>query len=338
MPESIVGMRPFGAKYIMAPMAGITDLPFRLFMRRMGAELVVSELISAEGLAHGSKKTREMMRVHPEEHPGGLQIFGADIPKMCEAAHVCEEMGADFVDINFGCPVPKVVKCGAGSAMLKNPSAMGKLLSAMTKTLSIPLSIKIRSGWDESSINAHEILKVAADSGVAWVSVHARTRSQGYAGEADWNLIRALSETSPIPLIGNGDIRSAREALAKLESGYAHAVMIGRAAIADPYIFWDCRRMEGREVGERKPAPEMLRELYALIMEHNHPKVRHTKLKKLFVWFAGGMPGKGPFRQKIFSLGDDPPALLDVALNFLTQAKFAERGEKDLSFLKGGHG
>ena len=318
-------------------MAGITDLPFRLLMRELGAEVVVSELISAEGFAHGSHKTRAMMRIHEDEHPVGLQIFGTDPHKMAEAALCCEDAGADFVDINFGCPVPKVVSCGAGSAMLRQPVQMARLLEAMRARLSVPLTIKIRSGWDSGSINASEIVRVAAACGVAWVSVHARTREQGYSGLADWELIRGLHGDSPIPIIGNGDLASAELSVERLRLGFCHAVMLGRAALANPFVFLECRKLMGEP---RSPVPirRVLERYSELVLRHTHPLVAHTKLKKLFVWYASGIPGKGLFRHSMFALGNEPDKILAFALDFLTDENLSRRTAGDLSFLKGGHG
>ena len=212
----------------MAPMAGITDVVFRTLIRELGAEIVVSELISAEGLVRGGKKTLELVQFCEAERPVGIQIFGSSIDTLVEAAKIVQSQGADFVDLNLGCPVKKVVCDGGGAAWLRDPVQLGKLLSAMKAALRIPLTIKVRTGWDESSRNVHEVARVAGDSGVAWIAIHGRTRAQGYAGKSDWDLIREVARSSAIPVIGNGDIITASDAKKKIEDGFAHAVMIGR--------------------------------------------------------------------------------------------------------------
>ena len=201
-----------------------------------GAEVVVSELISAEGLVRGGKKTLELMAFCEAERPVGIQIFGSSIDTMVEAAKIIQSQGADFVDLNLGCPVKKVVCDGGGAAWLRDPVQLGKLLSAMKTALHIHCTIKVRTGWMVSR-NVQEVARVAAESGVAWIAIHGRTRAQGYAGRSDWELIREVAHASAIPVIGNGDIITASDAKRKIEEGYAHAVMIGRGALKDPWIF-----------------------------------------------------------------------------------------------------
>ena len=185
----------------------------------------------------GGKKTLELMAFCEAERPVGIQIFGSSIDTMVEAAKIVQSQGADFVDLNFGCPVKKVVCDGGGAAWLRDPVELGKLLSAMKAVLRIPLTIKVRTGWDESTRNVQEVTRVAAESGVAWIAIHGRTRAQGYAGRSDWELIREVAHSSAIPVIGNGDIITASDAKRRIEEGYAHAVMIGRGALKIPGSF-----------------------------------------------------------------------------------------------------
>ena len=189
--------------FLLAPMAGITNSPFRRLMRKMGSSIVISELISANGYHHGSEKTIQMFNFHDDERSVGIQIFSEYPENLCAAAQYVEKTGADFVDLNLGCPVPKVVKKGAGSAMCRDPIGLGKVLKKIKSSIRIPLTIKIRTGWDSESINAHEVVRVAAESGVSWVAVHGRTRAQGYQGEADWDYIGEVKAKSTIPIIIN---------------------------------------------------------------------------------------------------------------------------------------
>ncbi|MCM2324643.1 MAG: tRNA-dihydrouridine synthase family protein, partial [Oligoflexia bacterium] len=239
MSSSTVQLGPFRLEhpFIIAPMAGITDSPFRRLMRRMKSSMVVSELVSANGIHYGGQKTLELLKYAEEERPVGLQIFGEEVGNLCEAARQVEKLGADFVDLNMGCPVPKVVRRGAGSAMCRDPLALSKTLEAMVKAVRIPLSIKIRTGWDAQSRNAGEVVRVAAESGVAWVAIHGRTRAQGYSGQADWDLLAEVKSRSPIPIIGNGDVSTPETAIEKMRSSGVDAIMIGRAALRNPFIF-----------------------------------------------------------------------------------------------------
>lgn len=326
------------SRFFLAPMAGITDMPYRMFMRELGAEVVTSELISAESYVHGSKKTRQMISIHESEHPTGIQIFGGRTEAMCRIAEYVESIGADFVDINFGCPAPKVTQSGAGSAMLRDPKRMEAMLREIKKSISIPLSIKIRTGWHNEEITASEILKVASDCGIAWLTCHGRTTMQKYEGKADWEIIRGLHQEKRLPVIGNGDIMSAEKAMERLNNEDCHAVMIGRAVLADPFIFLSCReKREGVKL-ERPRMTELIHRYFDLVMEYNHPRVWHTKLKKVYAWWATGYPGKGAFRKKLFSMGDQPKDLLESAEAFFLKHEGLDKQIDNLSFLKGGHG
>lgn len=221
-------------------MAGITNSPFRRLMKRHGNPLVISELVSANGIQYASKKTFDLLHFHEEERPVGLQIFGEDEERLCFAAREIERRGADFVDLNLGCPVPKVVKSGAGSAMCRNPIQLGKILQAMVKSVKIPVTIKIRTGWDATTRNALEVVQAAQDAGVAWVAVHGRTRAQAYTGLADWDFIGELKARSRFCIIGNGDILTPETALKRYLEYGVDAVMIGRGALRNPFIFEQC--------------------------------------------------------------------------------------------------
>ena len=222
---------------ISAPMAGITDLPFRLMAVEEGCGLVVTEMVSAKGLIMGGKKSFSLLESSLTEKPVAVQLFGSEPETVAEAAAIVEGAGADVVDVNMGCPVAKIVKNGSGSALLKDLAVIEKMLSLVRKMIEAPITIKIRSGWDASSIVAGEVLKIAENSGVDAVTLHGRTKSQGFGGRSDWSLIRDLKAGAKIPVIGNGDIKSPHDVLKMLNTTGCDGVMIGRAAIGNPWIF-----------------------------------------------------------------------------------------------------
>jgi len=274
--------------FILAPMAGITDMPFRRLMSKLGVGCVISEFVSAHALIQSQKKRDRYLSYHDDERPVGIQLFGDTAEALAEASKIVEATGVDFVDINMGCPVPKVTKKGGGSAWLSRPEELGAMLAQVKSAINIPLTIKIRTGWDSQSINAKEVVHIAAEEGVEWVAIHGRTRTQGYSGHADWAMIREVAESAKIPIIGNGDIVSGPLAAARLiESGCA-GVMIGRGALKNPWIF-----MEAVEALEKLEAldDEAVKILCAQVIDHHRlppagevPAGRHyyeRKVKKL---------------------------------------------------------
>lgn len=319
-------------RYVFAPMAGISDTVFRLLMREMGAQAVISELLSAEGLVRKGKKTYEMLAYDERERPVGIQIFGSDISTLVEAAKIVEGEGVDFVDINFGCPVKKVVCDGGGAAWLRDPLLLGQLLSRVKAALRIPLTIKVRTGWDEGSKNVKEVVKVAAESGVSWVAIHGRTRAQGYSGCADWELIREVSSRSQIPIIGNGDLVNAELAKARIEEGYSHAVMIGRGALKNPWIFQEIRG----ECGDRDFL-KFLNRHFDLAEEKKGAERAFLSLKKFLAWYAAGYPHSSTFRSQIFQTRD-LCELKRLTFEYFGAIEFHGRVDDGQPFLMGGHG
>lgn len=320
-------------RYFMAPMAGISDVVFRLLMREMGAQIVVSELISAEGLSRGGKKSRDMLLYDERERPFGIQIFGHNKGSMVVAAKMVQDIGADFVDVNFGCPVKKVVCDGGGAAWLKEPSKMGELLSAMKAVLTVPLTIKVRTGWDNETRNVADIVRVAADSGVEWVAIHGRTRAQGYSGEADWDLIREVARNSPIPIVGNGDLVSAAKARERIEQGYAHAVMIGRGALKNPWIFQEILSGERAE----RNFLDFVERHFEIATEKRDRQRAFLSIKKFLAWYATGYPGCSMFRKRIFET-HDIDALRGLSLDYFASIDRSLWNEDTTPFLMGGHG
>lgn len=229
-------------KIVVAPMAGISNMTFRRICKSMGASLVVAEMVSDKAIAYGNEKTFELLRMNDDERPISQQIFGSDVKSFVEAAKIVEEkMKPDIIDINMGCPVPKVaVKNQAGSALLKNPEKVGEIIKAVVGAVNVPVTVKIRSGWDQSSINAVEIAKIAEANGASAITVHARTRAQGYSGKADWNIIKEVVNAVNIPVVGNGDVISCYDAKKMLDETGCSAVMIGRGLLGNPWLIKEC--------------------------------------------------------------------------------------------------
>lgn len=327
--------------FLLAPMAGITNSPFRRLMRSMGSSIVISELVSANGIEHGSQATLRMLALHPDERIVGLQIFGEDEVRLANAARVVERYGADFVDLNLGCPVPKVVKKGGGAALCRDPQVLGHLLKAMVKAVKIPVTIKIRLGWDAESRNALEVVRVAADAGIAWVAIHGRTRAQGYSGQADWDAIGEIKLRSSIPIIGNGDVTTPETAIERYRQYGVDAVMIGRAALRNPFIFEQAQALWKGWPYTKSGAAEILSVLFtqrSFLEEHFDPKGAMLHSRKFLSWYASGYPGCHEFRKQVFSISN-PEELWGAGRNFF-EASLGQRDERFLAepFLMGGHG
>ena len=250
---------------ILAPMAGVTDLPFRVLCKEQGAGLLCMEMVSAKAIYYGSKNTEELMKISPAEMPVSLQLFGSDADIMADMAKKIEEKPFAVLDINMGCPVPKVVNNGEGSALMKNPKLAEEIITKMVKAVKKPVTVKIRKGFDEAHLNAVEMAKIAEASGAAAVAVHGRTREQYYAGKADWDCIRAVKEAVKIPVIGNGDVTDALSAERLLKETGCDGVMVGRAAQGNPFIIREIT--EYLETGVIPPKPT-LAEVRATIERH----------------------------------------------------------------------
>lgn len=326
--------------FVLAPMAGITDRVFRLFMRQQGAGVVISELISANGLFHNSEKTRDMMKFFPQERPVGIQIFGEEEKALAAAAAYVEKIGADFVDLNLGCPVKKVVSKGAGSALLREPLKLKQILRTIKSSISIPLTIKIRTGWDHDSRNALEIVQVAFDEGVTWVAIHGRTRTQGYAGEADWDYIAGIKANSPLPIIGNGDISSAKMAVQRLQESGCDGVMIGRGCLKNPWIFQQARHLWNGETVE--PISSEYLPLFQFLKDHGEnefdPRVLMILMRKLAAWYSSGLPGSADFRRNLFTVRglDETFTAIENYYKSIDPSSLQDTSEE--AFLMGGHG
>ena len=291
---------------VLAPMAGVCDLPFRLLCREQGAGLVCMEMVSAKAIYYHNKNTELLMQTDPGEHPVSLQLFGSDPKIMSEMAKQIEERPFDILDVNMGCPVPKVVNNGEGSALMKNPALVREIVTAMAKAVKKPLTVKIRMGFDGEHINAVEIAKIIEDSGAAAVAVHGRTRQQYYSGEADWEIIRKVKEAVSIPVIGNGDVDSPQKAKRMLEETGCDGVMVGRAARGNPWLLGRIARyLEDGELLEN-PFPE---EVKAMILRHARMQLEYKgeytgmrEMRKHVAWYTAGYPRSSKLRQAVNGL------------------------------------
>ncbi|MBI4388846.1 MAG: tRNA-dihydrouridine synthase family protein [Nitrospinae bacterium] len=360
--------------YWMAPMSGITDVCFRQLMDELGAGILVSDLVSAKGLIYGSGKTLGMIRVHANPGtPVGIQLFGESAEDIVAAGRMIKDTGADFIDINLGCPVSKVVKKGCGAALMRDPAKLETYLARIKNGIDLPLTVKMRTGWNEKELTIHECVRAAYNAGCEWVAIHGRTRAQGYSGQADWDLIAKVKERAKIPIVGNGDIRSAERARARLRETGVDAVMIGRGALRNPWIFQQCvgahmppgmppaamppracAEAKGRpgdreassphcprgEWAARWPGPmDILFRYRDLLQEHYDPRRTLLMARKLAVWMAFGYPGAAAFRGQAFQL-HAIASLLDCAARFFDHAaQFPPpRFDESESFMMGGHG
>lgn len=326
--------------FVLAPMAAITDHAFRTFMKRLDASVVITELVSATGIDYKSEKTLKLMGFDEVQRPIGIQLFGEDPETIARAAVFAQESGCDFVDLNFGCPVPKVVKKGAGSAMMKDPAGMRKVLSTVKAALKIPLTIKIRTGWDANSRNAIEICNIAYDEGIEWVAIHGRTRAQGYSGMADWEFIADVKAKTKIPIIGNGDILSPRQANLRLQQSGCDGVMIGRGCLKNPYIFMDALSMWKGEAPKemRRDFVKLFSDLKTEVELHNEERIVGIQLRKFAAWFSTGYPGAAQFRKDLFQSKTNEEVMA-LALEFFTSIGEIEQADTSHEdFLMGGHG
>lgn len=338
-PTTISGI-PFSSPLLIAPMSGISHAPFRLLMEELGAGGSISELVSGHGIEHGNKRTLDMLKIDPREKTCGLQLFGEDENNMAHGAMIAQDSGPQFIDINMGCPVRKVVTKGAGSALMQKPQKLYSFFSTINRAFTLPLTIKIRTGWDEENRNALEVTHIAHDAGVSFVSIHGRTRTQQYRGLADWDFIEEIAQNAPLPIIGNGDLVFAEQVKKRLSQTSCQALMIGRGALRDPFLFLHTF------LESDSPLKFYAEDYYPVLLRY-HQLLSHwfdrerlilIQVKKLSTWMASGMRSCAQFREKVFKSEDIDDVLKLCEDYFLSLGKVQKKLSLGDQFMQGGHG
>lgn len=316
-------------RVVLAPMAGISNTSYRKIIKEMGAGLIYAEMVSDKAICFSNEKTFDLLKMSEEERPIAQQIFGSDKESFIEAAKIVEEkMHPDIIDINMGCPVPKVaVRAQAGSALLKDPDKVYEIVASVVKAVNVPVTVKIRSGWDEKHINAVEVAKKCEQAGASAITIHGRTRAQGYSGHADWNIIKQVKEAVSIPVIGNGDVTSCYEAKRMIDETGVDAVMIGRGVLGNPWLIKECvdylnDGTEPKEVSFIEKVA-MMRKHYQLLTEDKNEKLALLEIRSHIIWYLKGMPQSKEIKNKICQskTSEDMFNIIDEYYNYLLNQK-----------------
>ena len=288
---------------ILAPMAGVTDLPFRVLCSELGAGMVCTEMVSAKAISFHNKNTEALLEISPKEHPVSLQLFGSDPDILSRMAAYLEDRPFEILDLNMGCPVPKVVKNGEGSALLRQPRLVEEIISKTVRATKKPVTVKIRKGFEENEANAPEIARIAEASGAAAIAVHGRTRSQYYSGKADWEIIREVKRAVKIPVIGNGDVDSPQKAKALMEETGCDGIMVGRAARGNPWIFREISEYLEKGILRERPSRTEIRDM---MLRHTRMQIAYRgeyggirEMRKHISWYTAGFPNSAKLRQAV---------------------------------------
>lgn len=288
---------------LLGPMAGVTDLPFRLLCKEKGADLVYTEMVSAKGIQYNNKNTESLLQIHEQERPVALQLFGADPVILSETAKRIEHRNFDILDINMGCPVPKVVNNGEGSSLMKNPKLVGEIVRMVSSAITKPLTVKIRKGFHETDNNAVEVAKIAEENGAAAVAVHARTREQYYSGKADWEVIRDVKEAITIPVIGSGDIFTPEDAKEMLEQTGCDGIMMARGTRGNPWIFEQIKAYLSQGILLTRPSFDEVKEMIlrhaGLSVDYKGEFIGIREMRKHVAWYTTGYPGSARLRNRV---------------------------------------
>ncbi len=310
-------------RVFLSPMAGVTDLPFRLICKQKGCGMLYTEMINAKALCYNDENTKKMTKIEDEEHPIAIQIFGSEPEYMGRAAEILNSHSNEILDINMGCPAPKVIKNGDGSALMKNPKLAEEVMRAVVENSTKPVTLKIRKGWDDNSVNAVEIAKIAEQAGISAVAIHGRTREQYYSGKADWDIIREIKESISIPVIGNGDVFEIEDAINMLEKTHCDAIMIGRGAQGNPWIF--NRINHYMQTGKILPKPTAeekistaIEHMKLAVAEHGE-YVAVREMRKHIGWYIKGLKNSARFRDEINKLTDCESVVMKLKELSLTQ-------------------